>query len=83
MVSQDYTITGRVTMFAAIGGTTLAEYTEFAYANLTWTKSYTYLGDSQLSTISKAGSSELVEFNHPDRLGTRTITNQAAGTSYE
>jgi RHS repeat-associated protein len=84
LMSQDYTITGRVTMFAAVGGTTLAEYTEFSYANLTWTKSYNYLGDGLLSTISNAGGgAESTEFNHPDRLGTRTITNQTTGTSYE
>ena len=30
-----------------------------------------------------SGGSEQVEFNHPDRLGTRLKTNQSAGTSYE
>jgi len=42
--------TGQWTIFAAIGGSVLAEYTEF---------------------------------NHPDRLGTKVITNQVGGTSYE
>ncbi len=51
---------------------------------MTWTKSYTYLGDSQLSTITRtAQGGEQTEFNHPDRLGTRVITNQTLGTSYE
>ena len=83
LMSQDYS-TNQLTIFASNGGTTLAEYTEFAYAVMTWTKSYTYLGDSQLSTITlNAQGGEMTEYNHPDRLGTRTITNQATGMSYE
>jgi RHS repeat-associated protein len=82
LMSHDYE-TNQATMIASVGGTTLAEYIEFTPLVMTWTKSYTYFGDSILSTISKAGSSELTEFNHPDRLGTRVITNQALGTSYE
>ena len=48
-----------------------------------WTKNYNYLGDSLLSTISNSGGAESTEFNHPDRLGTRVITNQTAGTASE
>ncbi len=61
------------------------EYTEFGGNGvLNWTKSYTYLGDSVLSTITPNGQGgEYTEYNHPDRLGTRLVTNQAAGTSYE
>src|SRR5690606_36940349 len=71
-------------IFASTGGTTLAEYTENTHAVPTWTKSYTYLGDSQLATVTPDGSGgEYVEFNHPDRLGTKVQTNQAVGTSYE
>ncbi|MCY7356289.1 MAG: hypothetical protein LH609_02250, partial [Rudanella sp.] len=56
------------------------EYTEFAGAVPTWTKSYTYLGSSQLSTITPNGTGgEYTEYNHPDRLGTRLITNQDSG----
>ncbi|MBA2335316.1 MAG: RHS repeat-associated core domain-containing protein, partial [Blastocatellia bacterium] len=66
------------------GGTAIAEFTEFTVGVPTWTKSYTYLGSSQLSTITPNGQGgEYTEYNHPDRLGTRTITNQAGGTSYE
>lgn len=75
---------GYLKIFASVGGTTLAEYTEFTGAVPTWTKSHIYLGSSQLSTITPNGSGgEYTEYNHPDRLGTRVITNQAGGTSYE
>lgn len=51
-----------------IGAGGAVEYTEFAGAVMTWTKSYTYLGDSILSTITPNGSGgETTEFNHPDR----------------
>lgn len=75
---------GKLKIFASTGGTTLAEYTEYIGAVPTWTKSYTYLGDSQLGTVTPNGTGgEYVEFNHPDRLGTKLQTNQAGGTSYE
>ena len=70
--------------FSSVSGTTLAEYTEFTSTVMTWTKSYTYLGDSQLATITPNGSGgENVEFNHPDRLGTKLITNQQTGGNSE
>ncbi len=65
-------------------GNGLVEYTEYGQNIPTWTKSYTYLGDSQLSTITPNGSGgESIEYNHPDRLGTRLITNQATGAVTE
>ncbi|MGI8639948.1 MAG: RHS repeat-associated core domain-containing protein [Pyrinomonadaceae bacterium] len=77
-------ITYLATIYVSNGGTTLAEYTEFGANVPTWTKSYVYLGDSMLSTVTPNGQGgEFTEFNHPDRLGTRTITNQQAGTSSE
>lgn len=82
LFDYDNTI-NRLKIVAAVGGTTMAEYTEFAHTVPTWTKSYTYLGDTQLTSITPNGTGgESVEFNHPDRLGTRTTTNQQAGTSY-
>jgi RHS repeat-associated protein len=67
-----------------IGAGGAVEYTEFTGAVMTWTKSYTYLGDSILSTIAPNGNGgETTEFNHPDRLGTRVLTNQQTGTSSE
>jgi len=82
LMNTDYT-TNQTTFYANTGDTTLAEYVEYSYLQPTWTKSYTYFGDTLLSTISNASGAEYIEFNHPDQLGTRTITNQQAGTSYE
>jgi RHS repeat-associated protein len=76
--------TGQWTLYAANGGTVLSEYTELTANVPTWTKSYTYLGDRLLSTTTPNGSGgEITDYNHPDRLGTKVITNQAAGTSSE
>jgi RHS repeat-associated protein len=66
------------------GGGGAVEYTEFASTVLTWSKSYVYLGDRLLSTITPNGNNtEKTDFNHPDKLGTRIISNQATGTSTE
>ncbi|HLA96131.1 MAG TPA: hypothetical protein VK612_10440 [Pyrinomonadaceae bacterium] len=56
--------TGQNTIFAGVGGTVLAEYIEFSSLTPTWTKSYTYLGSSQLATITPNGTAETIEFNH-------------------
>ncbi len=83
MIAYDL-ITYLATIYVSNGGTVLSEYTEYGVNVPTWTKSYVYLGDSMLSTITPNGTGgESTEFNHPDRLGTRTITNQATGSSYE
>ena len=82
LMNYDY-VSGESIFYANLGGTTLSEYHEYTQNTLTWTKSYTYLGDGMLSTISNINGSESIEYNHPDRLGTRTITNQQAGTNYE
>ncbi|MEP6849077.1 MAG: hypothetical protein ABI999_09490 [Acidobacteriota bacterium] len=43
---------------------------------LAWSKTCTYLGDSLLSTIAPDGAGvEVTEYNHPDRLGTKLVTN--------
>lgn len=66
------------------GNNGAVEYTEFSSTVMTWTKSYYYLGERLLSTVTPNGSGgEITEYNHPDRLGTRLVTNQAAGTNYE
>ncbi len=83
IISYDYA-SNNLTLYANLGGTALSEYTEVVSNVPTWTKSYTYLGDSLLSTTTPNGiSGEVTEYSHPDRLGTRVITNQQAGTSYE
>ncbi|CAN5217656.1 hypothetical protein BH20ACI2_BH20ACI2_05440 [soil metagenome] len=84
LIDYDALGTGRNTFYATAGGTVLAEYTEFAQNIQTWAKTYTYLGDSQLSTITPNGmGGEYTEYNHPDRLGTRLITNGTASAPIE
>ena len=63
----------------------LAEYTETGGGTTpAWTKSYVYLGDRLLSTLTPNGSNgEANEFDHPDRLGTRLVTNPSNGNSFE
>ena len=56
----------------------MVEYTEALGSNEPqWSKSYVYLGVRLLSVISPSGGGEYVEFYHPDRLGTRLITNSS------
>jgi RHS repeat-associated protein len=82
LFNYDY-ISTELILYANAAGTTLSEYREYSQSTPTWTKSYTYLGESMLSTISNVNGSESIEYNHPDRLGTRVITNQQTGTNYE
>ena len=61
---------------------------EYAESNgsgtLSWSKTCVYLGDTLLSTVTPDGAGgETTEYNHPDRLGTKLVTNQAAGTNSE
>jgi RHS repeat-associated protein len=67
------------------GGLAISEYTESGgSATPSWSKSYVYLGGRLLSTLSPNGSGgEAVQHNHPDRLGTRLVTDPANGTSFE
>jgi hypothetical protein len=41
---------------------------------LVWKKSYIYAGSRLLSTFTNNGSGETLEFHHPDRLGTKLVT---------
>lgn len=76
--------TGKNSFIMNVGGKTIAEYIEHASTVPTWTKSNIYMGDRLLSTNSaNSTSTGYTEFHHPDRLGTRLITNQALGTNYE
>lgn len=84
LIDWDALGTGLNTFYASVGGQVLAEYVETVTSDPTWTKSYTYLGDTQLSTVTTNGSSgENIEYSHPDRLGAKVKTNQSAGTSSE
>lgn len=76
---------GYRTYFACEGGSTIAEYMEPDGTSVpAWSKSYVYLGNRLLSTLTPNGAGgEAVEYHHPDRLGTRLITNPTTGGSYE
>jgi RHS repeat-associated protein len=68
------------TYYAWDGTTTIAEYVETPTAptSLSWSKSYLYLGGRLLSTLTpNVSGGEAVQYHHPDRLGTRLITNAA------
>jgi RHS repeat-associated protein len=71
--------------YAWAGDSVIAEYEETAAAPTTprWVKSYVYLGARLLATIAPNGASERVEYQHPDRLGTRLVTNSQDTTSFE
>ena len=68
------------TYYVAEGLSGLAEYVENGGAvNPSWAKSYVYLGNRLLSTMTPNGAA----YHHPDRLGTRIITNPSTGGSSE
>jgi len=48
---------------------------------MNWSKSYIFAGSRLLSTIKKNGASELTEYHHPDRLGTKLVTDTTANTA--
>jgi len=49
-----------------------------------WSKSYLYLGARLLSTLTPNGAGgEFVQYHHPDRLGTRLVTNAQDTTHFE
>jgi len=64
--------------FAWDGGKIIAEYEASGTNALVWKTSYVYLGGQLLATTSGADGTE-TRFHHPDRLGTRLVTD-AAGT---
>jgi RHS repeat-associated protein len=60
-----------------------AEYTETGSSTTPqWSKTYVYLGARLLSTLTPNGpTGHFVQYHHPDRLGTRLVTN-AQDTNY-
>jgi RHS repeat-associated protein len=85
-LSQGQYVVGQTTYYANNGGTILAEYTETSLnpTSPQWNKSYVYLGENLLTTVTPSGvNGESFEFNHTDRLGTRLVTNPQTGTSFE
>jgi RHS repeat-associated protein len=62
------------------GGVTIAEFTETGGATTpSWSKSYVFLGNRLLATLTPSGT----QYHHPDRLGTRVVTNPSTGGSFE
>lgn len=75
------TAAGR-TYYAWGGAAVIAEYFETS-TTPGWTKTYIHAGSRLLSTFTKSGGSEVEEFHHPDRLGTKLVTNPSAVTTYQ
>ena len=71
------------TYYAWAGEAIISEYTEVNSSGVVqWSKSYVSLGARLLATLQPNGSGgEATQFHHPDRLGTRLITN-AWDTNY-
>lgn len=69
------------TYYAWCDGGVIAEYTETDSTSTQtypeWSKSYIYLGARLLATQRPSGTSEYVEYYHPDNSGPRLITNSA------
>src|SRR5207249_2784791 len=73
------------TYYVSEGGVSIAEYTESGDSIFpAWSKSYVYLGGRLLATLTPNNfDGESIQFHHPDRLGTRIVTNPADGTFFE
>ncbi len=73
------------TYYAWGGSSVICEYTEpIASSTPAYAKSYQYAGSRLLSTSTKASSTtETTEFHHPDRLGTKLVTNGGSGSWYQ
>ena len=69
------------TFYAWSGDQVIAEYTETAAARheLTWTKSYMYLGNRLLATTTPGMllGSRSVRYHHGDHIGPRLVTDTA------
>ena len=73
------------TYYAWGGSSVLCEYVENSASPTSpvFTKSYIYAGSRLLSTQTWNGTAEITEFHHPERLGTKLVTNNSANTSFE
>lgn len=74
--SVDNSVTN--TWYVWEGGKVIAEYGTVSGENVMWQKSYIYLGERLLATES---TSLALQFHHPDRLGSRLVTNASNGSS--
>ncbi|HMO82097.1 MAG TPA: RHS repeat-associated core domain-containing protein [Pyrinomonadaceae bacterium] len=72
------------TYYAWGGSAPVVEYTEAtASSDPEYSRSYVYAGGRLLSTATNVSGTEIIEFHHPDRLGTRLVSNPGAGTYYQ
>lgn len=61
----------------------IAEYIEQPTATMPkWSKNYIYLGGRLLATEAPNGSGQIVHYHHPDRQGTRFVTNNLDANSF-
>lgn len=76
---------GQRTYFTPSGGVVVAEYIETGSSVIpAFSRSYVYLGERLLSSLSPTGAGgALVDYHHPDRLGTRVVTNAQNTTYFE
>ena len=82
LVSQTGGPSPQRTYYVWDGEKVISEYRETAGAPTApqWATLYVYLGSRLLSTWTANGTSAVVQFDHPDRLGTRLITDAAYAT---
>jgi len=74
---------GSTTLYAWAGGSVIAEYNGVGNG-MAWTKSYVYLGGRLLATeVPLTSSTTETKYQHPDRLGTRLVTNTSGGVVSE
>ena len=74
---------GLTTLYAWEGGSVIAEYNG-ANNGMAWTKSYVYLGGRLLATEAPLTvSTTETKYHHPDRLGTRLVTNTSGAVVSE
>lgn len=65
------------------GNSVIAEYVEQTSASMPkWSKNYIYLGGRLLASEAPNGTGEIVYYHHPDRLGTKLVTNNVDTTSF-
>jgi RHS repeat-associated protein len=65
------------------GNSVVAEYVEQTSSQMPkWSKNYIYLGGRLLATEAPNGTGEIVRYHHPDRLGTKLVTNNLDTTSF-
>lgn len=76
---------GLRTYYVSASGAIIAEYSESGSSTTPmWSKNYVYLGARLLSTFTPNGSGgDSIQYHHPDRLGTRLVTNGQNTTYFE